>query len=277
MKQNILIIYKAFTESFIFIGSSDPEIVYTCIKIQFSVLLFDFGGKYVKKMISAVAALLIATTMLSGCGAKETATEPAASAPEVSEAVTSSENPETTVSAAPSVNGAEEIDVESLKTLGDIFALENSIDHGSLQSEKTYTQTFEYNEIFYTVTAELPDDVYNQLEEIDFFDKQKDEKKHALLAPVEIKTIENRSKKILPQEELEKLVGKTGEDLLNEGWVYVGDYSLNEFCIDYDQIQYEVTFNESVDKDLFDSLPFYQKEEAIKPLTVKSVEFDNIF
>ena len=86
---------------------------------------------------------------------------------------------------------------------------------------------------------------------------------------MKIAKIENLSDAVPTQEELDKLVGKTGEELLEDNW-YSSGYDLDsmEFTMGHGLFLYTVTFEGKVEvTDDFD------ENEAIKPLKVKSVVY----
>ena len=90
---------------------------------------------------------------------------------------------------------------------------------------------------------------------------------------MEIDKLENLSDTVIPQEELDKLVGKTGEELINDGWNAGMGYNLEtmEFYLNKGAFEYTVVFDGKLENsDDFD------EEEAIKPLVVKSVTLNGI-
>ncbi|MBQ1619665.1 MAG: hypothetical protein II094_01595, partial [Oscillospiraceae bacterium] len=114
----------------------------------------------------------------------------------------------------------------------------------------------------------MPEDVADAVFALDFEDPQHDEKLNALIAPLEVVRIDNLNDTILTQEQLDALVGKTGEELFNEGWTNSG-WNLQdmEFYMSYGAFDYLVTFEGSVDN--------YEdfEEEDINPLVVKSAVY----
>ena len=88
-----------------------------------------------------------------------------------------------------------------------------------------------------------------------------------------METMENLSNEIIPQEELDKLVGKTGEELFNDGWTDGSGYNLEdmEFWLNKGAFEYTVVFDGKVENyDEFDT------EEGVKAFTVKSVKFNGL-
>ncbi len=160
----------------------------------------------------------------------------------------------------------------SYATIGDLQA-DQKVDHSQwAYSSEYYVEVFIQNGVSYRAIAALPEGLDDQLFELDWEDPEHDQKQAALLAPVAIERIENLTALIPPQEELDKLVGKTGKDLLDDGW-NTGGYNLNdmEFWMSKGPFTYSVIFEGKLEgSEDFDDY------EAIQPLTVKSVTFSNI-
>ena len=110
---------------------------------------------------------------------------------------------------------------------------------------------------------------------IEFDDEDKDQKVRDLVSPLEVARLENLTEQIPSQEELDKLVGKTGQDLFDDGWDYYY-YNLDEMeaGLNHGPFAYIVKFayegEPMVNSDDFD---FY---EAFKDLPVTSVTYDGI-
>ena len=157
------------------------------------------------------------------------------------------------------------VDLDAVKTVGELLGLPQ---YGYSASEGRYVFAFEQDEIFYRAIAAMPEDVADAVFALDFDDPQHDEKLNALIAPLEVVRIDNLNDTILTQEQLDALVGKTGEELFNEGWTNSG-WNLQdmEFYMSYGAFDYLVTFEGSVDN--------YEdcEEEDINPLIVKSAVY----
>ena len=105
--------------------------------------------------------------------------------------------------------------IEDAKTMGDILGLPM---FASSSSEEKVVQVFELNGVQYRAVALLPEDVSKALWALDFSDPDYENKFNELVAPLEIDHIVDLSAQIPAQEELDKNIGKTGEELVNEGW-----------------------------------------------------------
>jgi hypothetical protein len=98
-----------------------------------------------------------------------------------------------------------------------------------------------------------------------------DQKRRDILAPLTIRKIENISAAIPPQEELDKLIGKTGGELLDDGWVsFSFDPTSMESYMQHGLFAYTVVFEGEVQ-------PVNEyTDDTIKPLTVKSVTYEGL-
>ena len=139
--------------------------------------------------------------------------------------------------------------------------------------EDFYACVIDVDGTLYRLAADLPEDVSKQIWSIDFEDEDRDEKVNELLKPLEITRKDNFSELIIPQEELDKLVGKTGQDLLDDGW-YSGGYSSledMEFWMYKDPFMYTVVFDGTAEpaEDGDDN-------EMIKNLKVKSITYTSL-
>ena len=202
-----------------------------------------------KKTAALILALLACLTLCAACGETE---EPGADPREAA----AKEEPE---------------EIKNLKTLGDAFALPEENFRNEGFSDTDFVYAFDHDGVYYRVIAALPADVSDAIWAIDFLDEERDSKVHQLVASLEIARLENLSKMIPPQEELDAWVGKTGADLLNDGWWNSG-WDLDEmvFWMNKGLFEYEVTFDYDGKMENTDDFDF---EAAISPLTVKSVTF----
>ena len=197
-----------------------------------------------KKITAYVLILMLAVILCAGCG-------------------TSGDGK------APSGSGASSEEIASWKTLGDLEEYEY---YGYGYSSETYVKVFIQNGVFYRAIAKLPSDISDTLFELSYEDPDHDQKQDELLAPIELVKVENLSEQILPQEQLDQLVGKTGEELLNEGWTAYSSYNTetSEVYMDFGPFQYRITFEGTLD------IQDDDVEAAIQSLKVKKAVFFNI-
>ena len=85
-------------------------------------------------------------------------------------------------------------------------------------------------------------------------------------------SLENLTEAIPKQEELDKLVGKTGEDLIKDGWTEGGGWNYQDMIVymNHGVFSFEVEFEGKLDN------PETADFESIKPLVVKSVKYTGI-
>ena len=166
-----------------------------------------------------------------------------------------------------------DFDVNSLKTLGDMLKLEEE-NEGWAYDETRYVNVFQYGGTTYRVYADLTEEIYNKIEEIDFFDEQREQKMNDILADVKITAAEDMTKYIPTEADLQKYVGKTGQELLDDDFWTSGYWLYDEqhFFMGHDLCEFNVYFNEKIEfKE--DEADDFDEEEAIRNLTVKKLEF----
>lgn len=171
--------------------------------------------------------------------------------------------------AAPSPAAAAE--APAFQTMGDVFAYE-SMNSGN--SETKYVYVFEKDGVIYRAVAELPANVSETIWNLDFFDEHYDEKVLEAVAPLPIAQLDNLTERIPAQAELDALIGKTGRELMDDGWTISG-WQLDdmEFTLDHGSFAYTVvmegdyTPNENYD---------FDEEVDFPPLKVKSITYAGI-
>ncbi len=169
------------------------------------------------------------------------------------------------------------------QTLADVFAVlkktnaEGGTPHGSYGvSESLFVAAFDANGTYYRVEAAIPADTAEKLDAIDFFDEQRDGKEEALLSPLPVTRVGDLSACRLSQAELDALVGKTGQELLDMGFEYGMGYSFwgsTQFYMNHGLFSYTVYMNEKVpEMEDYDAV----LDELFRSLTVQKVEIDGI-
>ena len=95
--------------------------------------------------------------------------------------------------------------IESCKTVGEAAALKGAEEeqHGYLNNE--YYYVFTLDNTYYRVTAAMPEEAYDALWDLDYFDEEYDAKYSAIVAPFQITKYENLSERIPTQEKLDEL------------------------------------------------------------------------
>ena len=207
-------------------------------------------------------ALLLSLALILGltaCGGS--AASSASAVPEAENAASAS--------AAQETQAPEAADSPEFRTMGDVFAYDSE---NYAFGDDYYIYVFEKDGIIYRATAKFPPDVSEKVAAIDIFDEQYDAKVREAVAPLKIEKLDNLTEMIPPQEELDALVGKTGQDLLDDGWT-IWSYQLDimEFGLHHGPFAFTVVFDGELE--MTDDFDEYA---AIAPLTIKSVTYDGI-
>ena len=196
-----------------------------------------------KKTIAMLLACLMALFLLTGCGAGSTSASADASP----------------------ASGTSEAETPSFQTIGDVLSHQENQQYA--YDENNYVYVFEMDGTCYRAIADLTPEVSGALNGLDILDETHDERMAEIVSPLEISRLDNLTEQMPSQEELDALVGKTGQELLDDGWTSSG-YNLDEgeFWLNKGAYAYTVTFNETVEQ-----TENFDEYEAIGPLTVKSV------
>ncbi|MBQ1631078.1 MAG: hypothetical protein II099_06530 [Firmicutes bacterium] len=165
---------------------------------------------------------------------------------------------------------AGDFDFEACKTIGDLMAL-NAEDSQWGSHDLEFTYGFQLNGSYYRAKAEMTSEQQDALFNIDYSDQDYEEQERAIISEFEIIERQELDTLILSQEQLDGLKGKTGQELLNEGWTTGYGYNLaaGEFWMYNGPFVYAVVF----DGDFSDMDDIEDEEEFIKDLKVKSAEF----
>ena len=229
-----------------------------------------------KKTISILMAAAVMGSMLCACSAKgapakaaKTEVSPAVAVGDVTSQVILPVMPVAAVEAE-----TEGTDLSSLKTLGDIFTLDEC-NYINTWDEKTYIQFFMIGKTPYRVTADMPKAIYEKLssmmekdyEETDGFDKEL----KATVSGLKIKTFEDLSGYVMDQATIDSLKGKNGQALLDKGFTiddcnfYEGEAYVQVWN---DMFSYKVKVNgdETLIKD------DEAREQFFKTATIKDIE-----
>ena len=111
-------------------------------------------------------------------------------------------------------NTAEEL---SCATMGDALAASDS-DNNSFGSTDHYCcYVFEKDGVTYRALAELPEGVSDKIWEVEY-DEDYDKNIAALISDIPLTQFENLTKGQPTQADCDALVGKTGQELLDDGW-----------------------------------------------------------
>ena len=214
-----------------------------------------------KKVISILLAIVLSVTMLAACGNSGNGGNGSGSG-----------------SGSGSASGAESaVDeaavIESLSTLGDAMALESSDIQTAVYDGKAI-YAFKLGDTFYRARASISPEDEQAYMDIDYMDDDYEEQQKNILSPLVIDQIDNLSLQMLSREELDALVGKTGQDLQDAGWTCSG-HNLDgmEFWMEYGPFVYTVVFDGNVPESEYE--PFDDVEDT-RTMTVKSVRFNGL-
>ena len=169
-------------------------------------------------------------------------------------------------------NSKNSLDCSRLKTVADVFAYYDDFENlQELYTDKNYVVAFRVDGVYYRAIAEIPEDVSAAICKIDLHDKDRGKKERDLVSSLKV-NIENLSDKIPNQKELDKLVGKFGRELFDDGWTY-WFYDLKNMTtgMNYGAFAYTVKFEyDGKPMKNTDGFDFYDK---FKDLQVSSVKF----
>lgn len=165
------------------------------------------------------------------------------------------------------------ISISELKTMGDALNAGKDSQYVSTWNEWYYIYCFLLGDTPVRVMAELDTDTYAKVEEVVFSGAEDAEDQlFTLLSPLPLSSVEDLSDSMLSKSDLKKLEGKTGKDLVDDGWLINGSYWSEDdglaVLMDKDILCYQVNFTSDVERD--DDFDVY---EGIQDLKVASVEF----
>ncbi len=159
--------------------------------------------------------------------------------------------------------------IEDAKVIGDVLGLPQ---HGYSMVEGKYVCAFELNNTVYRAESNISKETFDALMALDFDDPEYDKKYNEMVAFLPIDKIINISEAVPSQEEMDKLVGMSCEELVNKGWT--ADYYNGEdkvFGMNYGYFSYLVKVDGepqiTEDGDL---------TEAFKPFKVTAVTYEGL-
>lgn len=159
-------------------------------------------------------------------------------------------------------------DSEPIATLGSVLG-EGAEIYASAYNEDRYVCVFEQDGAMLRAVARLTPEAYQALRD--------GSESAELLAAMETESVEDLTAAMPRQAELDRLVGKTGGELLDDGWEIVGHTIYNDFMsstvfyLVKGFYSYTVQFDEAVSVD-----ENFSEADAMRPLTVASVTCDGV-
>ena len=168
-------------------------------------------------------------------------------------------------------SGEASIDLSSLKTVEDLVRYTEEWDYTLFDGSFVYV--FALDEIFYRAIAEVPAETEEAIAGLDLSDPLYNDKVNDLLMGLEVDRIENISAAIPSKEALDALTGKTGADLLDDGWYVAYGYDLEtmQFYMNKGLFSYVVTFDGALE-----NVDASGKFEELRPLRVLSVAYEGL-
>ncbi len=140
--------------------------------------------------------------------------------------------------------------------------------------DKTLVYIFHDNDKLIRISAEMTPDLSAKASEA-LFSEDGWSNLADTLSDTPVATYEDLTSAIPDQKKLDKLTGKTGQQLLDDGFEIVG-YSIDEetvFFLEKGLFEYNVTFNETITVDEPDE---EEQIEILKSLTVKRAEYTGV-
>lgn len=160
------------------------------------------------------------------------------------------------------------VDLDHVTTLGELLGLPN---YGTGASETYYIYAFEQDDMIYRAFAESTPEVFDALMALEWDDPEYDAKERELVSALPVTRIENLSEGIPAQEELDALIGKTGAELIEDGW-YVSGWNLEDMLF----YMYKGVYGYTVTMEGEVGDPYSFEEEDINALVVTSVTCEGV-
>ena len=168
--------------------------------------------------------------------------------------------------------GAETESGTEEKTMADVLEFPSLAT--SLGSE-FFAYVYEQEGTLYRAVTKLTPELSDQLFAVDFDDPEYDQKLNGLLGPLPIDRMDNLTEMIPSQEELDAYVGKTGQELFDEGWFYVS-YNLEDMEADMNGGLFVYTVKFDYDGEPMENTEDFDFEEAFRDLKVNSVTYSGL-
>ena len=183
--------------------------------------------------------------------------------------VTAEEDVEYIAEFLPEGKDGAHVALDTVKTLGELLGLP---DVGSGLTGTTYVYAFEQDGNTYRAICDVSEETAQAIFDLDFDDPDYDKKLNDLIAPLPVKAIENLTENLPTQEEADQYIGKTGQELIDDGWT-VHFYNLDElrFGMTCGVYSYDITFEGKI-QDPED----FNEDTDMGGLTVKTITCDGV-
>ncbi len=159
-----------------------------------------------------------------------------------------------------------------IATLADAFAQECS---GSSwgYSDRAFVYVYETEDGgAWRVVALMDEKMHDELDAVDIFDEDHDQKIREIAGAMKVESVEDLMAGVTPQAELDKLVGRKGQELLDEGYELAGWYVFDDeaaFFLNKGYYQYRVHVEEKLEGG-----DDYDGDGEFPGLTVKDVQYN---
>lgn len=187
------------------------------------------------RTVAAMLALALAAAPLAACGGQATQGDEAEP--------TTTEQTQTMA----------DVDVSSWKTLGDALACDSGENNTAGWDETHYVTVFSAGDTVVRVVAKMDAETSDKLDALDLTKDDYDEKFLELMGGLPLESAEDLGDQKLTQDELDAYVGKTGQDLVDDGfafesyWMYGGEETGVTYAKGY--LAYNATFDVTVADD----------------------------
>ena len=118
---------------------------------------------------------------------------------------------------------AASVDVSSWKTVRDAYAAKTE-ELATASDPGHFIAVIKVGDATARVVAKLDDGMYDQIAGVDFLDPEQESKLMDIIGDLPLESAEDITADEMPREQLDALVGKTGTDLINEGFVFSSYY-----------------------------------------------------
>ena len=159
------------------------------------------------------------------------------------------------------------------KTIGEILEDENVEYYSQNYDEKLYVCAFVLDGVPYRVIAASSPETMEAYNNLDFMADDYEEQFNALFGELKVLQVDDMSSEIMKQEELDALIGKTGGELLADGFSLDGSGYSDDFIeatFEKGNGIYYFNFEGEINEDLFGEPGFFEN------LTVTSVSFQHL-
>ena len=160
------------------------------------------------------------------------------------------------------------------QTIGDIYAADtHEQEHGNI--ENTFYIVFDYDGVLYRAYAPMSGEVLNKLMSLDFTKDDYKERYREIAGELEITKLDNLTDIIPTLEELDAWIGKTGRDLLEDGFEEGYGYSLDNmtFSLVRGPVSYLVKFESD---ETHDESTEIDVEKTISDLVIEWITYSTL-